>query len=139
MLAQVNPSEEVINAILAKMGKTRKEDELNCGTCGYPTCREKAVAVYQGKAEPSMCLPFMMEKAESFSDKIISVTPNAIMVFDEKLNVQQMNDCLLYTSAVYKRQHLRSRYAPSERSEYVSERLAQCHGRHKPVHLHKPS
>lgn len=91
MLAQVNPSEEVINAILAKMGKTRKEDELNCGTCGYPTCREKAVAVYQGKAEPSMCLPFMMEKAESFSDKIISVTPNAIMVFDEQLNVQQMN------------------------------------------------
>ena len=85
------PTDEQITAILAEMGKTKPEHELNCGSCGYATCREKAVAVFLGKAEPSMCLPFMMEKAESFSDKIIMMTPNAIMVLDDKLNIQQMN------------------------------------------------
>ena len=85
------PTDEQITAILAEMGKTKPEHELNCGSCGYATCREKAVAVFLGKAEPSMCLPFMMEKAESFSDKIIMMTPNATMVLDDKLNIQQMN------------------------------------------------
>ncbi|MBR5156475.1 MAG: 4Fe-4S dicluster domain-containing protein [Clostridia bacterium] len=90
-VTHAKPSDEQITAILAEMGKTKPEHELNCGSCGYATCREKAVAVFSGKAEPSMCLPFMMEKAESFSDKIIMMTPNAIMVLDDKLNVQQMN------------------------------------------------
>ncbi len=90
-VSNAKPSDEQITAILAEMGKTKPEHELNCGSCGYATCREKAVAVFLGKAEPSMCLPFMMEKAESFSDKIIMMTPNAIMVLDDKLNIQQMN------------------------------------------------
>lgn len=90
-VTSAKPDDEQITAILAEMGKTKPEHELNCGSCGYATCREKAVAVFLGKAEPSMCLPFMMEKAESFSDKIIMMTPNAIMVLDDKLNIQQMN------------------------------------------------
>ncbi|PWM44970.1 MAG: histidine kinase [Clostridiales bacterium] len=85
------PSEEEIKAILEQIGKTRKEDELNCGTCGYNTCREKAIAVYQGKADLSMCLPFLKEKAENFSGNIISNTPNGIIVLNEDLEVQQIN------------------------------------------------
>lgn len=89
------PSEIEIAAILKKMGKTRPEQELNCGTCGYNTCREKAIAVYQGKADLSMCLPFLKEKAESFSDNIINNTPNAIIVLNEDLEVQQINRAAL--------------------------------------------
>lgn len=85
------PSEEEIAAILKKMGKTRPEDELNCGSCGYNTCREKAIAIYHGKAEISMCLPFLKEKAESFSDSIVNNTPNGLIVLNEKLEVQQIN------------------------------------------------
>ena len=73
------------------MGKTRPEDELNCGSCGYDTCREKAQAIFEGKADVSMCLPFLKEKAESFSDNIIKNTPNAIVVLNEELEVQQIN------------------------------------------------
>lgn len=73
------------------MGKTKPEDELNCGSCGYNTCREKAVAVYFGKASITMCLPYLIQKAESFSDTIIKNTPNGIMVLDEDLNIQQIN------------------------------------------------
>ena len=86
------PSEEEITAILRKMGKTRPEDELNCGSCGYNTCREKAIAIYHGKAEISMCLPFLKEKAESFSDSIVNNTPNGLIVLNEKLEVQQINN-----------------------------------------------
>ena len=90
-LRNVTPSEDEIKAILKKMGKNRPEDELNCGSCGYDTCREKAIAIYHGKAEISMCLPYLKEKAESFSDCIVSNTPNALIVVNEALEVQQIN------------------------------------------------
>ena len=85
------PTDAELSAILAQMGKTRPEDELNCGTCGYNTCREKAIAIFQGKAEISMCLPFLKEKAESFSENILNNTPNGILVLNEELEVQQIN------------------------------------------------
>ena len=89
------PTEEEIASILHQMGKKRPEDELNCGSCGYNTCREKAVAVFQGKASVSMCMPFLMSRAESFSDNIISNTPNAIIVLNEDYEVQQINSAAL--------------------------------------------
>ena len=73
------------------MGKMRPEDELNCGSCGYNTCREKAQAVLDGKADLSMCLPFLKDKAETFSDNIISNTPNGILILNEEMEVQQIN------------------------------------------------
>ena len=85
------PSESEISEILKRMGKTKPEDELNCGSCGYNTCREKAIAIYQGKAEISMCLPFLKEKAESFSDCIVNNTPNGLIVVNDALEVQQIN------------------------------------------------
>lgn len=85
------PSEAEISAILRQMGKFRPSQELNCGTCGYNTCREKAIAVYQGKAEISMCLPYLKDKAESFSDTIVKNTPNGLIVLNEDLEVQQIN------------------------------------------------
>lgn len=85
------PSQKQIMSILKKMGKNSEDDELNCGSCGYATCRDKAIAVFYGKAEISMCLPFMKERAESFSDKIINITPNAVIAVDMDLKVQQIN------------------------------------------------
>ena len=94
-LRRVQPGAEAIQAVLDKMGKRTPDKELNCGCCGYNTCREKAIAVCQGKAEIEMCLPFLKEKAESFSDKIINNTPNAIFVLNEDLEVQQINHAAL--------------------------------------------
>ena len=85
------PSEMEINNILRQMGKFKPSDELNCGSCGYNTCREKAIAIAQGKAESSMCLPYLKDKAESFSDTIVKNTPNGLIVLNEQLEVQQIN------------------------------------------------
>lgn len=85
------PGEAQIKEILLKMGKTSPEHELNCGSCGYNTCREKAIAVYQGKADFTMCLPYLKDKAESLSDNIIGNTPNGILVLNEDFEVQLIN------------------------------------------------
>lgn len=85
------PTEDEIRDILRQMGKMKPSDELNCGSCGYNTCREKAVAIFQNKAEISMCLPYLKDKAESFSDSIVNNTPNGLIVLNEKLEVQQIN------------------------------------------------
>ncbi len=86
------PSETEIYNVLRQMGKFKPTDELNCGSCGYNTCREKAIAICQGKAEISMCLPFLKDKAESFSDTIVKNTPNGLIVLNEELEVQQINE-----------------------------------------------
>ncbi len=57
-----HPTEAEIRKILSYTNKFAKEDELNCGACGYSTCREKALAVYNGIAERDMCLPFLLSK-----------------------------------------------------------------------------
>ncbi len=86
------PSDMEIQNVLRQMGKFKPSQELNCGSCGYNTCREKAIAILQGKAEISMCLPFLKDKAESFSDAIVKNTPNGLIVLNEQLEVQQIND-----------------------------------------------
>ena len=89
------PSESEIKEILLQMGKKQSSDELNCGSCGYNTCREKAIAIYQGKAEVSMCLPYLKEKAMNFSDSVINNIPLGILVLNEKLEVQNINNAAL--------------------------------------------
>ncbi len=85
------PSANDIANILKQIGKETEADELNCGSCGYNSCKEKAVAVYYGKADLTMCLPFLSEKAETFSELIVNNTPNAIIVLNDSLEVQKLN------------------------------------------------
>lgn len=85
------PSEIEIQNVLRQMGKFKPSQELNCGSCGYNTCREKAIAIIHGKAEISMCLPYLKSKAESFSDIIVNNSPNGLILLNENLEVQQIN------------------------------------------------
>lgn len=85
------PTEEEIQEILRSVGKYTPEDELNCGACGYSTCREKAVAVFQNKAELSMCMPYALMQAESMSNVVMDVTPNMIFIIDNELRIRECN------------------------------------------------
>lgn len=95
------PSETEIKEILNQMGKNLPSDELNCGSCGYNTCREKAIAIYQGKADVSMCLPFLKDKAENLSDSMFKNSPNALIILNDKLEVQQINEAALKLTNLY--------------------------------------
>jgi len=83
--------EDQINNILKSMGKYSKEDELNCGVCGYNTCIDKANAILEGMAEPEMCLHFMRSKAENISNIIFENTVNCIIMVDYQLNIIEIN------------------------------------------------
>ena len=85
------PTDRQISEILAKTGKTKPEDMLNCGACGYDTCMEKAWAVANGYANIEMCVPFMRERAESMSYEIIQTSPNGIVLLDSDLNILEIN------------------------------------------------
>ena len=85
------PSNEEIAEILRKTGKYAALDEKNCGACGYNSCREKAIAVYQGIAETEMCVPYMRTKAESFANIIVDHSLNGIIVVDYNMIVLEFN------------------------------------------------
>jgi len=84
-------SEEAIRHVLNKTGKAAEENQLNCGACGYANCREKAIAVIRGLAEPEMCMPYMKRLAEQRVDRIIDTSPNGIVILDERLQILGMN------------------------------------------------
>lgn len=85
------PTEEEIRKILERIFKFKKEDEINCGACGYPTCREKAIAVFNGTADPEFCMPYLKNKAESISNEIIEHTPNGIICVNQEGYILDIN------------------------------------------------
>ncbi|MCR5136948.1 MAG: 4Fe-4S binding protein [Oscillospiraceae bacterium] len=91
-IREPEPSEEEIRAILAKTGKHSPADELNCGACGYPSCREKAVAVFQGKAELEMCIPYLTSQAESMANLILKESPNAVIIADAAQRILEYSE-----------------------------------------------
>lgn len=98
-------TEEQIRHVLEITGKSREEDQLNCGACGYASCRDKAIAVIRGMAEPEMCIPHMKRLAEQRVDRIIETSPNGIIIVDEHLRILHMNPAFrkffLCSDAVY--------------------------------------
>jgi len=64
------PTPEELREILARMNKSSAEDELDCGACGYASCRGHAVAIWQGLAEVEMCLPYAVEELRKTVDEL---------------------------------------------------------------------
>ncbi len=84
-------TEEEIEKVFEKTGKLDPLQQLNCGACGYDSCRDKAIAVVQGMAEPEMCIPYMKRLAERRTDQIFSTTPNGIVILDKELKILAVN------------------------------------------------
>ncbi|ACK41846.1 MULTISPECIES: [Fe-Fe] hydrogenase large subunit C-terminal domain-containing protein [Dictyoglomus] len=75
--------EERIRKVLREMGKDNPKKELNCGACGYPSCRDKAIAVILGKAEKEMCITYLIDKVSSVSSAIIEEFPNIVIIYKD--------------------------------------------------------
>lgn len=84
-------TEEQIRNVLELVEKYTPQDELNCSACGYPTCRDKAIATLRGMAEATMCIPYMRRRAESIRQVVMDVTPDAILIVDKDLNLQDLS------------------------------------------------
>ena len=83
--------ENKINAVLEAQGKLNPELQLNCGACGYESCRDNAIAVVRGMAEPEMCIPYMRRLAQQRTDRIIETSPNGVVILDSELRIIHMN------------------------------------------------
>ena len=99
-------SDDQIEAVLRSIGKTSKEDELNCASCGYPSCREKAIAVLEGKASIDMCLPYLMEKTQGIADHVVSAVSSPIIALDESLKITLSNHAMTRLIGVKSRKDL---------------------------------
>ncbi len=84
-------SEEQITEVLQRVNKYTPDDELNCGACGYSSCREKAVATLRGMAEVTMCIPYMRRRSESLRQVVMDASPNSIIILDDHLVIQDMS------------------------------------------------
>ncbi|MEG0319976.1 MAG: [Fe-Fe] hydrogenase large subunit C-terminal domain-containing protein [Niameybacter sp.] len=84
-------TKEEIRQVLESMGKNEKSDELNCGACGYETCRDKAIAVLHGMSQIDMCLPYTRSIAERLSNEIFCNSPNCILILDKHCKLIDMN------------------------------------------------
>ena len=114
-----NVTKEQITHVLQEMGKYTKEDELNCGACGYDTCREKAVAVIQGKAEVSMCIPYMREKQEDYANIIINAMPGLLVTVDYDLNIVQLNKAANDLFDITRKKHLLGKQVDEIMDDYA--------------------
>lgn len=85
-------SEEQIVQALAMVGKRSKEDELNCGGCGYDTCRSFAKALVLGRAEDSMCVSYMRKKAHKKANAMLRSMPSGVVISDSDLQVVECNE-----------------------------------------------
>ena len=84
-------TEEMIQKVFHETGKESPDDQLNCGSCGYASCRDKAVAVIKGMAVAEICLPFMRRLSDTRTDIILESYPNGVVVLDEHLNMIMFN------------------------------------------------
>ena len=117
--AEDEVSEEEIRDVLAEMGKFSPKDELNCGACGYNTCREKAIAIIQNKAEVAMCIPYMRARQESYSNKVFNAMPGLLVTVDYNLKIIQMNQAATKLFNVPKKRRLIGKQV-SEIMDYYS-------------------
>lgn len=88
------PIPDILKA-MKKIGKHKEADELNCGGCGYSTCRELAKALISGEAEPSMCVSYMRKIAMRKAAAMLRCMPSSIVMVDQDLKVVETNDAFL--------------------------------------------
>ncbi|MDO4551838.1 MAG: [Fe-Fe] hydrogenase large subunit C-terminal domain-containing protein [Planctomycetia bacterium] len=89
---QETPREEfLIRAAMESVGKFSVKDELNCGGCGYNTCREFARAMVEGKAEAGMCLSWLRKISQRTSNALIRYIPAAVVIVDQELQILECN------------------------------------------------
>lgn len=90
-IKQYTYSKAQIAEALLKIGKKRKDEELNCGGCGYDTCREFAAALIEKKAEPAMCVSYLRKLAQNKAAALISAMPSGVVIVDENLKIIESN------------------------------------------------
>ncbi len=117
------PIEDDIQAVLNRIGKVDPRQQLNCGACGYKTCRDLAIGVCQGLAEPTMCWPHVVKELKDNqealiqAEKLSSLGQMAASVAHEVNN--PLSGVLVYTRLLSKKIN-NNTFSEQEALEYLS-------------------
>ena len=88
---QAIPDSRELTEALRSIGKTTPEDELNCDSCGYDTCRNFAMAMLAGRAEPSMCVSYLKKQAQKKANALLRSISSGVVITDKKLQIIECN------------------------------------------------
>jgi iron only hydrogenase large subunit-like protein len=85
-------TDEEVRAALRMVGKVTLQDELNCGSCGYDTCRAFAAAMLENRAERTMCVSYMRKLAQKKANGLIRAIPSGVVICDSNLKIIECNE-----------------------------------------------
>ena len=89
--APPRPDEDEVRAFLASLGRATREDDPDCGSCGYESCRNFAAAVLGGMAEETMCVSEMRRRAQNQSDALMRSLPLGAVIADRGMRIRECN------------------------------------------------
>lgn len=85
-------TQKQIQEALKRVNKKSEADELNCGGCGYDTCRQFAKALIDGRAENDMCVSYMRKIAQDKTNILLKKIPQGIVIVNESLKIVDTNE-----------------------------------------------
>lgn len=94
-MEDAQPTAEALEEALARLGKTTPGDELNCGGCGYDTCRDLAAGMLLGRAEDRMCVSYLRRMAEKKANALFRTLPYGVVIVDRNLAIIESNDVFI--------------------------------------------
>jgi PAS domain-containing protein len=90
-IARNEYSELQLQEALRTVGKYSADDELNCGGCGYDSCRDFAHALIAHNAERMMCATYTRKLAQKKANALLKKMPSAVVIVDENLKIIECN------------------------------------------------
>jgi len=106
----VEPAPAAIQQVLDSLGMDTPEAELNCGACGFSSCREKARAVVQGVAKLEMCFPYLIKELSTNNEEL---TQKYEIVQRQLKSVTSSSEIVGTSKQVRQVQEVISRVAPT--------------------------
>ena len=94
-VAPARCSDSQIREALRNVGKFSADDELNCGGCGYDSCREFGIALINQKAERAMCVTYMRQLAHKKANALIQKMPSAVVIVNDAMRVIEFNSAFV--------------------------------------------
>ena len=83
------PSESELSKIFADMKKdTAEKQNINCGCCGYKSCRVMAVAIYNGFNHKLNCVHYIKDRAYEEKDRALELT-NEVQAARDEMNARK--------------------------------------------------
>ncbi|MDR0540197.1 MAG: response regulator [Spirochaetaceae bacterium] len=89
------PSEYELRQIYVRMRKANASDTMNCQACGYETCRDMAIAIYNGLNKEQNCRHYLISSEEEKAEELKKQTKIAQDLADKAMTASEAKAAFL--------------------------------------------